>query len=95
MTTAYESIIWLVESPLNEDEPEWEPPLYIEYEEIDAYPSISMQQRMFVILGVATVLIVVFGFFVWGVENPRPQKNKNKNSPNFSPKFFSLFFGGI
>lgn len=63
--TVYEHIVWSVESPLNEDEEiEWAEPLYIDSAEFEQFPLSSIQQRMFLILGVATFFVVLFGIFV-------------------------------
>lgn len=64
--TVYEHYIWSVESPLNEEEEiiEWEEPLQLDPSDFETYPLSSLQQRMFLILGVITILVVMFGLLV-------------------------------
>lgn len=63
--TVYEHYVWSVESPLDEEELEWGEPIQVEavYFE-DTFPLSSLRQRMFLILGVITVLVLVFGLLV-------------------------------
>ncbi len=62
---AQQTNIWQLESPLSEEQ-ELQDSIHLLDEEpqIAAFPLSSLQQRMYVILGVATILVLIFAVFV-------------------------------
>ncbi|MEM7333580.1 MAG: transglycosylase SLT domain-containing protein [Chloroflexota bacterium] len=57
--------IWQLESPLNQEQELQDSIHILDYEQPPtSFPLSSLQQRMYVILGVATLLVFIFGIFV-------------------------------